>query len=142
MLKKLVLCLAFTLMPAAAMAQHQHGGHDAAKPKDNGHAAMMKQHEAFVEHVIEERAELKLTDEQVVKLRKFAAKMVEHHKMEMAHAAAGHHDAATEGKMHKEFDSIFTEAQLAKVNEMRAEHAKSCMPSGEKQCKMPPASKM
>ena len=142
MVRRLALALALTVLPAAAMAQGATGEH-------KEHAKMMSQelsHEAFVQGLIEKRAELELTDDQVAKLAAFKTKLSEHHKAmkaapkhemkEMKHdAAAAKHDAKAMAhedpamaELHKEFMAVFTDAQRVKVEALMKAHAEAAKP--------------
>ena len=143
-MKRLLMVMALTLLPTAAMAQ-QHQEH--AK-KETAKAA---EHVNFARELIAAKAELKLTAEQITKLEAFSVKMDEHHKMmgehqkmagdhkkmagehkQMAgqhaeHAKAEAADAAKmEGKMHADLLSVFTEEQLVKVRPMMKAHMDKC----------------
>lgn len=128
MLKRVVLALAFVMLPGAAMAQHQeHTKKDAAKPA--------AEHMNFARELIAAKAELKLTADQIVKLEAFSAKMDEHHKMMGAHHAKADakaeaktsDDAAkAEMKMHTDLLAIFTEEQLVKVRPLMKAHMDKC----------------
>ena len=132
MIKKLVLTAAFLFVPAAAMAQH-HTGHHA--PAHSG-AAGVSEHKDFAVQLIEMRAELKLTDVQVAKLRDLSAKMAEHHK---SMGKDAERDAAAEELMHSKLRAVFNAEQLKKVNVLMAKHvAEVCGGNGtDGACKLP-----
>lgn len=82
MKKIALLAVALTVVPAMARAQeHQH------EMKQDTQAQhmhmMMQQHEQFVQSLIDKRAELNLTADQVTKLEAFKTKMAAHHKAMM-----------------------------------------------------------
>lgn len=134
MFRKLLVALAFTFVPAVAMAQeHQH--HDsAAKKHDHMKMEHKGEHKDFALQLIDKRADLNLADAQVAKLRELSAKMVEHHK---AMATGAKMDADAEGTLHVELLKIFNEEQLKQVRPLMRAHmdAMKCMDEN-KQCKM------
>lgn len=82
MKKIALLAVALTVVPAVARAQeHQH------EMKQDTQAQhmhmMMQQHEQFVQSLVDKRAELSLTADQVTKLEAFKTKMAAHHKAMM-----------------------------------------------------------
>lgn len=140
MFRKLLVALAFTFVPAVAMAQ-QHQHQDTAAKK-HGHMMKMEhkgEHKDFAQQLIDKRADLNLTDAQVAKLRELSVKMVEHHK---AAAKGANMDADAEGTMHVELLKIFNEEQLKQVRPLMHAHMMSmkCM-DDDKQCKMEKMSK-
>ena len=134
MFKKLLMALALTMLPAAAMAQDHsahHGKASDAKPATDAHAAMRKQHEGFLHYVVTQRDALKLTADQVKKVEAYAKKVEDHHKEEAADAAAGHKvDAAHEKKMHDDFLLIFTDAQKAQIKVLQQKYREKAAHSG------------
>jgi chromosome segregation ATPase len=152
MFKRIAFLSALLLMPTAAMAQDQ------PQEKKHDHAATAAKHTPFPQLLIQKRAELNLTDEQVAKLEAISAKMAEHHnemaehhdkmaehkqqmkteqaeKKEMKHDGMKHDKSAA--SMHDELFSIFTPEQLEKVKPLMKEHmAAMCAGEGEEQCKM------
>lgn len=112
MFRKFAFALALTLLPAAAMAQeHQH---HAPAAKKHEHKA---EHKMFPQQLIEMRTELKLTDEQVTKLKALSVKMEEHHK-----TMGKPEHADDEGKLHVELLKIFNEEQRKKVVPLMRAH--------------------
>jgi hypothetical protein len=136
MIRKLALTLAFMLLPAAAMAQEHKPHHPA------GHtAAAATEHKDFALQLIEKRAELKLTDAQVAKLRALSAEMAEHHKeMSEDHAAMdAEHREEMEEKMHAKLRAVFDQNQLKTVHELMAKHhaEMACKHGEDGKCKVP-----
>src|SRR5688500_10786013 len=115
MVKKFILACAFLFIPTAAMAQ-QHTGHHS--PTHAG-SASAGEHKDFALQLIEKRAELKLTDVQVTKLRELSAKMAEHHKSMGKDAEK---DAEMEELMHSKVRAVFDKEQLRKVEAMLVKH--------------------
>ena len=109
--------LAMTPDTAAA----QHAGHG-SKPAAEAHA------DNPARHLIATRAELKLTDAQVIKLEAIAHRMDAHHK-----SMGGHHGGAAkaahakvEAKIHEDFFGIFNDEQMIKVKAvMKAHHERA-----------------
>ena len=122
MLRKLVLMLAFLAVPAVAAAQDHSAHHGAHHPPAKG--AGVAEHEDFAQQLIAMRADLKLTDAQVQKLRALSVKMTEHHKNMGKNAD---HDMEMEEKMHTELRAVFDQAQMKKVHALMVKHAaKAC----------------
>ena len=135
MLRKAALTIALTLLPAIASAQqHSHG--DAAKKQSHEHStAEMSGQGDFAHFLMEKRAELKLTEEQIAKLEDISARMAQHH-AQMKKAGAKP-DQAAGTRMHEELMSIFTEEQLVKIRPLMKEHMEAMCGTGEeKQCKV------
>jgi hypothetical protein len=121
MIKRIVLVIALTMLPSAAMAQH----HEHAKQET---AKAAEQHKNFAQELIAAKAELKLTADQIVKLEAFSAKMDEHHKnMNAHHGDAKTGDAAKmESKLHSDLLEVFSEEQLVKVRPLMKAHMDKC----------------
>jgi len=137
MIRKLVLTFAFMLLPTAAMAQDHKAHHGAA----HGATAGAAEHKDFALQLIEKRAELKLTDAQVAKLRALSVEMTEHHKqMATEHASMdAEHRADMEEKMHTKLRAVFDKEQLKAVNALMAKHhaEMSCKHGEDGKCKAP-----
>jgi hypothetical protein len=137
MIRKLALTLAFMLLPAAAMAQEHKPHH----PAGHGTAAAAGEHKDFALQLIEKRAELKLTDAQVEKLRALSAEMAEHHKkMSADHAAMdAEHRVEMEEKMHAKLRAVFDQNQIKTVHELMVKHhaEMACMHNEDGKCKVP-----
>ena len=134
MFKKAAIALALILFPAVASAQH-HQHSDAAKKAQHDHAkAASAEHVNFPQLLMEKRAELKLTDEQIAKLEDISARMAQHH-AEMKKAGAKH-DHAAGSKLHDELLAIFTEDQLAKVRPLMKDHMAGKCAAEDKECKV------
>ena len=137
MIRKLALTFAFMMLPAAAMAQD----HKAHHPAGHGTAAAAGEHKDFALQLIEKRAELKLTDAQVAKLRALSAEMVEHHKqMSAQHASMTAEDRAEmEEKMHGKLRAVFDKDQLKTVHALMAKHhaEMACSHGEDGKCKVP-----
>jgi hypothetical protein len=103
MLKRIAFLFALLLMPSAVMAQNQ------PQEKKHDHAAAASEHKSFPQLIIQKRADLNLTDEQVAKLEAISVKMAAHHK-----AMAEHHDNMAEH--HQQM-----KAKQAEKAEMKAE---------------------
>lgn len=155
MLKRIAFLSVLLLLPSAAMAQdHPH----AAPQTKHDHAAAAGEHAHFPQLLIQKRAELQLTEEQIVKLEAISAKMAAHHKAMSEHhdKMAEHHEKMKteqaemksmkhdgmkhdkpEAAMHDELFSIFTPEQLEKVKPLMKEHmASMCASEGGEHCKM------
>ncbi len=133
MVRKAIFTLALLLFPAVASAQH-HQHSDVAKKAQHDHAKAAAEHANFPQMLMEKRAELKLTDEQVAKLEDVAAKMAQHH-AEMKKAGAKH-DPAAGSKLHDELLSIFTEDQLVKIRPLMKDHMAAKCAAEDKECKV------
>jgi hypothetical protein len=137
MIRKLALTVAFMLLPAAAMAQDHKAHHGAAHG-----ATAAAEHKDFALQLIDKRAELKLTDAQVEKLRALSVEMTEHHKqMGADHASMNaEHRAEMEEKMHAKLRAVFDKDQLKTVHELMAKHhaEMSCKHGEDGKCKTPP----
>lgn len=133
MVRKLVFALAFMCVPAVAAAQ-DHSAHSAHH--DAAKADGLAAHEDFAQQLIAKRAELKLTDAQIEKLRVLSAKMVEHHK---SMGKNMEHDVEMEEKMHTELRAVFNKEQLKQVHALMAKHAaEACGGDGKgTECKVP-----
>jgi hypothetical protein len=119
MMKRLMMVLAFMVLPTAAMAQH--AGH---APKQAAKAPA--EHKNFAQELIAWKADLKLTADQIAKLEAFSVKMDEHHKnMGDHHAKAGDAEKM-EAKLHSDLLAVFTEEQLVKVRPMMKAHMDKC----------------
>jgi hypothetical protein len=143
MLRQSLIALALTLLPVAASAQeHQHGETGAAKKAEHSHMSAMKhgEHVNFAQLIMQKRAELKLTDEQVAKLEDVSVKMQQHHAA-MGKPGTPQATEADHAKMHDSLMSIFTEEQAVKVRELMKQHKDQCGMGEEKQCKMETAKK-
>ena len=143
MFRQAAIAIALTLLPVAASAQeHQHNETATAKKAEHSHMSTAKpgEHVNFAQLIVQKRAELKLTDEQVAKLEDVSAKMAQHHAA-MAKPGAPKADEADHAKMHDSLMSIFTEEQAVKVRELMKQHKEHCDMGGEKECKMDTAKK-
>jgi hypothetical protein len=121
MMKRIMLALALTLLPGAAMAQH--GEHS------KNHAVAKAEHLNFAQELIAAKAELKLTDAQIKKLDEFSVQMDEYHKnMEAHHAKAESQAEAAKvaSKLHTDLLDVFTEEQLLKVRPLMKAHMDKC----------------
>ena len=118
-MKRLLMVLALTMLPSAAMAQH----HDHAKKETTKASA---EHKNFAQELIAWKADLKLTAEQIAKLEAFSVKMDEHHKNMAEHHAKAGDAAKMEGKLHSDLLAVFTEEQLVKVRPMMKAHMDKC----------------
>ena len=119
MMKRLMMVLALTMLPSAAMAQH----HDHAKKEVT---KATTEHKNFAQELISWKADLKLTADQIAKLEAFSVKMDEHHKNMADHHAKAGDAEKMESKMHDELLSVFTEEQLVKVRPMMKAHMEKC----------------
>ena len=135
MFRKLAIAITLCVLPTAALAQeHQHNG--AAKPVEHA-----KVHRTLPQILIENRAELNLTEEQIAKLEALAAKMQSHHKSQMKIGAGsvGHHGpsaAKSHDKMHDELLSLFNETQKEQVKAMIRKHLEACKEGDGMHCKV------
>jgi hypothetical protein len=129
MVRKLVLTAAFMFLPAAAMAQDHSAHHAPAKKeaaaehhKKSGdhHMKAGEHHKNFAEQLIEQRADLQLSEAQVKKLEALSAEMTEHHKGMGKNAE---HDNEMEEKMHAKVRAVFTPEQMKKVHTLMVKHA-------------------
>ena len=138
MLRQAAIAIALTLLPVAASAQeHKHGETATAKKAEHSHTTTMKhsEHVNFAQVIMQKRAELKLTDEQVAKLEDVSAKMEQHHAA-MGKPGAPKATEADHAKMHESLMSIFTEEQAVKVRDLMKQHKEHCGMGEEKECKM------
>ena len=142
MLRNAALTLTLVLLPAIASAQ-DHSHSDTAKKPHSDHAAMQASHHVdFAQVVMKNKAELRLTDEQIAKLEDISVKMGKHH-AEMKKAGAKQMDRASESKLHEELMDLFTEEQRAKIHPLMKQHMDEMCGKGEdKQCKMDGHKKM
>jgi len=146
MLRQAAIAIALTLLPVVASAQeHQHGTTTTTttttQKTEHSHASTAKhEHVNFAQLIMQKRAELKLTDEQVTRLEDVSAKMEQHHAA-MGKPGAPKATEADHAKMHDSLMSIFTEEQAVKVRELMKQHKEQCGMNGEKECKLDTAKK-
>ena len=142
MLRQAAIAIALTLLPVAASAQeHQHSQTATAKKTEqHSHTTTTKhgEHVNFAQLIMQKRAELKLTEEQVAKLEDVSAKMEQHHAA-MGKPVAPKATEADHAKMHESLMSIFTPEQTVKVNDLLKQHKEQC--GEEKECKLDAAKK-
>lgn len=128
MVRKLVLAAAFMFVPAVAMAQDHSAHHTPAKREAAAehHKAGAEHHKAGADHknfakqLLEQRADLKLSEAQVKKLEALSAKMAEHHE---GMGKDAEHDMEMEEKMHAQLRAVFTPEQMKKVHALMVKHA-------------------
>jgi hypothetical protein len=142
MLRNAALTIALVLLPAIASAQ-EHSHTDAAKKAHHDHAAVQAGgHVDFAQVLMKNKAELKLTEEQITKLEDLSAKMTKHH-AEMMKSGAKPVEHTADSKLHEELMAIFTEEQRAKIHPLMKQHMEGvCAKSEDKQCKMDAHKKM